>query len=91
VHFFPNTIAFTTPVPRQEDTGHDLLCALAERHDEYLWAGPSFAVQVKSTTDPIEYTKPHLLEWIRNQENPFFVAVGNKKTLCVELYSTWWW
>lgn len=89
VQFFLNTIAFTTPVPRQEDVGHDFFCVLTEPHDNLLWAGPSFTVQVKSTADPLVYKKNHEVMWIKQLENPFLVAVGDKKKLRVDLYSTW--
>ncbi len=37
--FALNTIAFTTRVPRQEDIGHDFVCALAELRNDFYWAG----------------------------------------------------
>jgi hypothetical protein len=90
--FILNTIAFTSRVPRQEDVGHDLLCALAELDGKLLKAGPSFTVQIKSNKDPIpfgEKGKRYEVEWLKHQENPFFICVANRKDLCVDLYSTW--
>jgi hypothetical protein len=52
-------------------------------------AGPSFTVQVKSNTQPLEFAKSHELAWIRQQENPFFVAIGDRNNLRIDLYSTW--
>jgi len=89
VQFCLNAIAFTTPVPRQEDVGHDFLCALAEPHGDMLWAGQSFMVQAKSNTKPLIFEKPHELAWLRGQENPFLIAVGHKADLRVDIYSTW--
>lgn len=89
VQFFLHTIAFTTPVPRQEDVGHDFLCVLTEPHDNLLWTGPSFTVQVKSKSDPLVFEKDYEVAWIKELENPYFVAVGDKKELRVTLHSTW--
>lgn len=87
--FVLSTIAFTTRVPRQEDIGHDFLCALSELRNGFYWAGPSFTVQVKSDNKPLEFDKPHEIAWIKEQENPFFLAVGNRKALKLDIYSTW--
>jgi hypothetical protein len=40
------------PVPRQEDVGLDLHCALNETIGHRSWAKQRFGVQVKSTDDP---------------------------------------
>lgn len=76
-------------VPRHEDVGHDLLCTVSEREGHLLRAGPFFTVQVKSNTDPLVFEKPHEIEWIRNQENPFFICVANRGDLAIEMFSTW--
>lgn len=81
--------AFTTPVPRQEDVGVDFFCSLTHQEGQFLKAGPFFAVQAKSSTDPIVYEKPHELEWIKNQENPLLVCVADRKALSMDVYSTW--
>jgi len=87
--FVLNTIAFTTRVPRQEDIGHDFVCALSELQNGFYCAGPSFTVQVKSDNKPFEFDKPHEIAWIKEQENPFFLAVGNREALKLDIYSTW--
>ena len=69
--------------------GHDLLCALAERDGNLLRAGPTFTVQIKSNRDPIPYENKYEIEWLSNQENPFFVCVAHRRTLSIDLYSTW--
>jgi hypothetical protein len=83
--------AFTTRVPRQEDIGIDFLCSLISDHggDNLLKAGPFFAVQAKSSGEEIVYRKPHELEWITNQENPFLVCVANRAAAAMDVYSTW--
>jgi hypothetical protein len=82
-------LAFTTPVPRPEDFGIDFFCSLIHREGQFLKAGPFFAVQAKSSTDPIVYAEPHELEWIKNQENPLFICVADRKALSMDVYSTW--
>jgi hypothetical protein len=85
------SIAFTTPVPRQEDIGVDFLCSLITGYGSpnLLKAGPFFSVQAKSSTDPVEYRKPHEIEWIRNQENPLLVCVADRDAGAIDVYSTW--
>lgn len=89
VEYWLNALAFTTRVPRQEDIGHDFLCVLAEPHGEMVWAGPSFSVQAKSNTTPLVFATEYGRQWIREQDNPFFVAVGFRDQSRVDLYSTW--
>jgi hypothetical protein len=82
-------IAFVAPVPREEDTGHDFICALSEKSGSMITAGPMFTVQTKSSSKPIRYSKKHEVDWITKQENPFFVIVTNRKEDFIEIYSTW--
>lgn len=81
--------AFTTRVPRQEDVGADFFCSLIHQEERFLKAGPFFAVQAKSSTEPVVYERAHELEWITNQENPFLLCVANRKELAMDVYSTW--
>jgi hypothetical protein len=84
-----NAIAFTSRVPRQEDVGHDFFCILSELRDGLVWAGPSFTVQAKSNSSRLVFKKPHQVRWVKSLENPFFIAVGNRDKLRVDIYSTW--
>ncbi len=84
-----NALAFTVRVPRQEDVGHDFLCALSELKEQMVWAGPSFTVQVKSKREPLVFEKEHELVWIRELDNPFFIAISDLENRRVDLYSTW--
>jgi len=87
--FVISRLAFAAKVPRTEDVGHDFLCSLAEREENMFKAGPFFTVQAKSNRDPIVFQKEYELEWIKNQENPYFLCIANRKSLSVEFYSTW--
>lgn len=84
-----STVAFTTPVPRAEDVGHDFVCVLAKRNKDMLYAGQSFSVQVKSDPSALVFEKEHELEWLRHQELPFFLGVVKREDLQLDLYSTW--
>jgi len=86
--FCLGAIAFTSRVPRQEDIGHDFFCVLSEERDGFIWAGPSFTVQVKSDKNPLVYEKPHQRKWLSTLENPFFVVIGYRDELRIEIYST---
>lgn len=87
--FVVSRLAFTSKVPRTEDVGHDFLCSLAEREVNMFKAGPFFTVQAKNNRDPIVFQKGYELEWIKSQENPFFLCVANRESLSVEFYSSW--
>ena len=87
--FVISRLAFVSKVPRTEDVGHDFLCSLAEREANLFKAGPFFTVQAKNNGSPIIYQKTHEIDWIKNQENPFFVCVANLNSLSVEFYTTW--
>lgn len=87
--FILNSMAFTTRVPRQEDIGYDFFCVLSERDGKMVKAGPFFTVQVKSSQEKIIYEKDYEVEWIKKQENPFFICVANRASLSVDIYSTW--
>lgn len=84
-------LAFTTPVPRQEDIGIDFMCSLITGYadSDLLRAGPFFSVQAKSSKEALIYQKPHELEWIRNQENPLLLCVADRDAGAMDVYSTW--
>jgi hypothetical protein len=84
-----SAFAFTTRVPRQEDIGFDFFCSLISRQGQLLKAGPFFAVQAKSSTDPVMYEKEHEIAWITSQENPLLLCVANRRALAMDVYSTW--
>ncbi len=89
VELLLSAFAFTTRVPRQEDVGFDFFCSLITKHQHLLKAGPFFAVQAKSSLDAVVYEKEHELEWISTQENPLLLCVADRKSLSVDIYSTW--
>lgn len=84
-----SAFAFTTRVPRQEDIGFDFFCSLIKRDEQLLKAGPFFAVQAKSSTTPLIYTKDHEIDWITSQENPLLICVVDRAAMAMDVYSTW--
>ena len=85
-------LAFVTRVSRPMDVGHDLICVLKEpdeRNPDYLRAGPSFTVQVKSNHDPLRFKDENEVQWLKNQDIPFFVCVADRESFSIALYSTW--
>ena len=82
-------MAFVTRVPREEDIGIDFLCLLYKSKAKMIEAGPSFSVQIKSSANPIVYSKPWAVSWIANQEQPLFVGVVDVERGALEIYSTW--
>jgi hypothetical protein len=83
------TIAFTARVPHEEDVGHDFFCVLSEDQNDLFKAGPSFTVQAKSNRKPLVFKNDDQIRWLRELQNPFFLAVANRKELRVDIYSTW--
>lgn len=87
--FVISRLAFTSKVPRTEDVGHDFICSLTEREGNIFKAGPFFTVQVKSNKKPIIFEKDHEIEWIKKQENPFFICIASRDSLDIEIFSSW--
>ena len=84
-----SAFAFTTPAPRQEDVGYDFFCSLISSEGQLLKAGTFFTVQTKSSAAPLIYSKKHEVEWITSQENPLLICVADRKSLSIDIYSTW--
>lgn len=86
-----NLIAFTTQVSRENDIGHDLICVLTQREGNFLKAGQSFSVQVKSNSqrDSFTFSSSHERKWLENQEIPYFIGLVDREDLRLDLYSTW--
>jgi len=84
-------LAFTVPVPRQDDLGADFSCTLAHPNKEkqlYL-AGASFIVQAKSNRKTVAFEKQHATTWFLTQKIPYFLGVVTRSKLKLDLYSTW--
>lgn len=84
-----SALAFTTPVPRQEDIGFDFFCSLISREGNLLKAGPVFTVQAKSSAAPIVFEKEHEIAFITTLENPLLVCVADRPNMAMDVYSTW--
>jgi hypothetical protein len=76
------------PVPHQEDSGIDLYCSLLERVGQRAWPVRYFAVQVKSTDDPWEFTSADSVRWFVQFPLPLFFCVVTKKEARLRIYHT---
>lgn len=86
--YFFTAFGTSVPTPRQEDSGIDLHCTLGEVRGKLLFVSNYFSVQVKSTTEAIEYHSQKSCDWLLSHNYPFIVCVVNKKENQIELYQT---
>ncbi|MBA2848377.1 hypothetical protein G4V39_03875 [Thermosulfuriphilus ammonigenes] len=76
------------PVPRPEDAGIDLYCAIGEEVGKRLLIENYFVVQVKSNKNDIIHEPEESVKWILSQKYPFIICVVNKYEGIIELYQT---
>ena len=77
-----------TPVRRQDDHGHDLYCTLTDRIGQRAIVTDYYAVQVKSTRDPLKFSGRKSVEWLVRNPTPLFLARVDKKKGLLVLYQT---
>lgn len=87
-HYVFSSFGTSVPIPRQEDTGLDLICTLTERDGQRLWPKASYCVQVKSTPDPWVFDDERSVKWIIEHPLPVFLCVVNKKEAKLSIYHT---
>ena len=87
-HYVFSSFGTSVPVPRQEDTGLDLICTLTERVGQRLWPKASYCVQVKSTPDSWVFDDERSVKWIIEHPLPVFLCVVNKKEAKLSVYHT---
>lgn len=87
-HYVFSSFGTSVPIPRQEDTGLDLICTLTERDGQRLWPKASYCVQVKSTPDPWVFDDERSVKWIIEHPLPVFLCVVNKKKAKLSVYHT---
>jgi hypothetical protein len=88
-------------VPREADIGIDLVCTLAHPMSGAIYAGRTLGVQVKSHgkgtphesirfggRDGLGRWKQHELDWLFKSDVPLFVALVNRDTGRLALYTT---
>lgn len=95
-----STFAQVVPVPRQEDYGVDLLCALTTRDSKSLFVEDTFGVQVKKRAkNGIDITygghnkkgewKKYEIEWLLfGPSHPLLIGLVDIRQCRVDLYST---
>ncbi len=95
-----STFAQVVPVPRQEDYGVDLLCALTRRDSKSLFVEDTFGVQIKTRAkDGIDITygghnkkgewKDYEIRWLLfGPSHPLLIGLVDMRQCRVDLYST---
>ncbi len=92
--FILSKFAFMSePIAVSDDIGSDFICTLFDIKDKkYLFPKNSFAIQIKSKGEImgckniIEMTNK--IDYLNGLELPFFVGVGDKDSLKLEIYSS---
>jgi hypothetical protein len=88
-HYVFSSFGTSVPVPRQEDTGLDLICTLTERDGQRLWPVATYSVQVKSTRSPWVFADKRSIRWIVEAPMPVFFCIVDKRTAKVSIFNTW--
>jgi len=100
VKYVLSTFAQVVSVPRQEDYGVDLLCALTRRDSKSLFVEDTFGVQVKKRAkNGIDITygghnkqgewKKYEIEWLLfGPSHPLLIGLVDMRQCRVDLYST---
>lgn len=92
-----SSLGLAVKVPREEDVGIDFHCTLARMYGQRISYFAPFNVQVKSSTvSSISYGgidnkgnwKEDSVRWLLNQRTPFFIAIVDKNTGKLDLFST---
>lgn len=87
-HYVFSSFGTSVPVPRQEDTGLDLLCSLCERDGQRIWPIASYSVQVKSDDKPWIFAATKSIKWVIEHPLPIFFCVVDKKSATLRIYHT---
>jgi hypothetical protein len=90
-----SAIGITTPIRRQDDTGFDFYCQIADNQSGYLTFGFPFMIQIKSKekNNKIIYGKKKKwkqehLTWLFRNETPFLIGIVDKYNFSIEIYDT---
>ncbi|MGB2819903.1 MAG: hypothetical protein WBF17_02905 [Phycisphaerae bacterium] len=85
-----SSFGFTVPVPRQSDFfGADFIVHLGRREDRsFVPTGPSFAIQIKSDSKPLEIKTESALRTLYETSLPFFLGVVSKESGTLSVYTT---
>jgi hypothetical protein len=86
--FIFSTFGTSLLVPRQEDYGLDLFCALTERIGHRAWPYAYYAVQVKSGAEAWRIRGPKSVEWLINYPTSLIYCVVDKRKGRLRAYQT---
>ncbi len=83
-----SALGMAAQIPRQEDVGIDLQCALGKRVGQLLVVEHYYLVQVKSTVDKWIYEGPDSVRWLCALRHPIFYVRVHKKKNRIDIYQT---
>lgn len=83
-----SALGMAAPIPRQEDVGIDLQCALAKRVGQLLVVDQYYLVQVKSTVEDWTYESADSVRWLCAHRHPIFYVRVHKKKNRMDVYQT---
>lgn len=83
-----SALGMAATIPRQEDVGIDLQCALGERIGQRLAIDQYYLVQVKSGPDFGVYDSKESVRWLCAHRHPLFFVQVNKKGNKLEVFQT---
>jgi hypothetical protein len=85
---FLRSLCSVAKIRQEDDYGIDAVATLLRSEKGMLYAENSFFVQIKSSRiNKIEYTDGEI-EWILNQDLPFFICSVDKVNQTIALYTT---
>lgn len=82
------SLGMASMIPRQEDVGIDMQCALGERIGGRLVIDRYYLVQIKSAREFDAYEGRGAVQWLCEHRHPLFYVVVNKKDTRIEIYQT---
>jgi hypothetical protein len=96
--YYLSKLGLCSPIPRQEDIGLDFSCSIADQETGALSFGFPYLVSVKSRSSPNIVLAPsnttignngtEHVAWLFRQNLPIMLAVVDKETDAVSLFST---
>ncbi len=87
-------IGISTPVPRQDDTGFDFYCQLADQEKGALTFGYPYVIQIKSDdksiihgNSDVDKWKSEQLEWIYRLKLPLLFGIVDKQKMEMKIFN----
>ena len=85
---FLRNFSAVAQVRQEDDIGIDAVATLLKPNGKFLYAEESFTVQIKSASiKKINYDEQQL-DWLMEQDLPFFVMIVDKEEGEIKMYTT---